>query len=280
MSSDFEVIQYENGTVSLRERSSGEVMHSKIGPTQEASILYIQQSALTDRLRQRELTGPVVIYDVGLGIAANALAALECRYSMGNDARPLQIHSFENALGGLREALASAGTFPWLEPHRPTLEALLRDRVWESSDHSVRWSLHEGDFFEKLDPSHAPEVIFYDFYAPRAQVALWSVEAFLQVRSLARADTPMDLYTYSAATPVRLALLLAGFFVGYGTPTSAKAETTVASTYLERIAKPLGAEWISKLKRSGRAVPWTAGGASAPDPAAILSRVIEYTQFI
>ena len=106
----------------------------------------------------------------------------------------------------------------------------------------------------------APEVVFYDFYAPSSCPHLWSVESLTQVRKLGAhreaRGLRMDLFTYSAATPIRAALVLAGFWVGYGTRTPSKAETTLACTSLKSLSQPLGPEWLEKIERSARPFPW------------------------
>ena len=46
--------------------------------------------------------------------------------------------------------------------------------------------------------------------------------------------------TYSAATPTRVTLLLAGFYVGSGVSTGMKGETTVAATRRVALGSLLG----------------------------------------
>src|SRR4051794_17781708 len=80
-----ELIQYKNGTSSLKHKISGETMHSFIGPWDEARLLYIEQSRLAERIILSEsqkdaqaVSRPLVLFDMGLGAAANALAVLDC----------------------------------------------------------------------------------------------------------------------------------------------------------------------------------------------------------
>ena len=83
--------------------------------------------------------------------------------------------------------------------------------------------------------------------------ALWSVAAFHALR--ARCAAEATLFTYSTATSVRAALLLAGFFVGVGDPSGPKQETTAAATRRELLARPLDARWLSRLDRSSAPFP-------------------------
>ncbi len=266
--SAFELVQHPNGTASVREIESGQSMHSIIGAWEEALLLYVQQSALRERFHTASgETGPVTLLDVGMGIAANALCAIECRASLGappasaaNPVRSLQVLSFEHDLRGIELALQNPQAFPFLEKHREKVEILLRDHFWQSDDGTTQWKLFPGDFFQNIRPEMAPEGVFYDFYAPSSCPELWSVESLRKVRALASVreaqGLSMDLYTYSAATPIRAALVLAGFFVGYGTRTPSKAETTIASTSRASLSQPLGLEWLEKIERSARPFPW------------------------
>src|SRR5206468_517103 len=65
------------GFASIRHVPSGEIMHSRTPPIEEARRLYIEQSNLTERVRlpegeSPENACPLVIWDVGLGAGANA----------------------------------------------------------------------------------------------------------------------------------------------------------------------------------------------------------------
>ena len=263
----FEILEYPNGTSTVLDTVSGEVMHSRIGPWEEAQTLYIQQSRLTERLQALGKRSPLVVYDVGMGIAANAWAAIEARLALcasQTTARPLKVISFENELSGLRLALRTPDRFGYLSRAASALETLVETGKWSSSDAEISWELRVGDFFSLARSVDAPEIVFYDFYAPRSCPELWSVRYLTQLHKILVSETllspdpllPCDFYTYSAATPVRVGLLLAGFFVGYGIGTGAKNETTVASLDLNRLENPLSERWLEKFLRSDRPFPW------------------------
>jgi queuine tRNA-ribosyltransferase len=103
-------------------------------------------------------------------------------------------------------------------------------------------------------------VIFYDFYSPRSpDSALWGYASFARLwQACARrraAGFATTLCTYSSATPVRAAMMLAGFSVGAGASTSEKNETTVATTRPEELSKPLDRAWLDKWERSSKPLP-------------------------
>jgi queuine tRNA-ribosyltransferase len=65
-----------DGIGRIRDTLSGEVMHSVNDPAEEARSLYVEQSRLLTRLTESG-RGPLVIWDVGLGAAANAMATIQ-----------------------------------------------------------------------------------------------------------------------------------------------------------------------------------------------------------
>ena len=129
---DYEIQKHPAGFFSIRQKSSGEVMHSVSEPTEEANRLYIEQSNLKDRLTR----GPIVVWDVGLGAGANAMAALRCFESVEN-AEPLHLVSFERDLDPLRLSLKFAKRFPHL--HHTAPQAVLKKGIWESPCGRIRW---------------------------------------------------------------------------------------------------------------------------------------------
>jgi len=72
---NYEVIQQEAGFHSIYDKVSGETMHSVIDPMIESKVLYVDQSDLNQHL-SKDLCEPLVIWDVGLGAATNAMAAV------------------------------------------------------------------------------------------------------------------------------------------------------------------------------------------------------------
>jgi queuine tRNA-ribosyltransferase len=246
------VIKYENGEHSLVECGGGQAMHSAVGPWTEARVLYSEQSELVSRLSisARE---PLILYDVGMGIAANALASIEAA-SQITAKRKLTIISFENDLRGAHIALDNLSLFPFVERHQAKIRSLLEQRHWCSDDGLIEWRLCEGEFFELVATEEEPELVFYDFYSPKSCPELWTSERFgaIYAKTCARREAHLDtlLLTYTAATRVRAALLRAGFFVGYGATTDKKSDTTVAATSLEALGRPLDSRWAERLLRS------------------------------
>jgi tRNA U34 5-methylaminomethyl-2-thiouridine-forming methyltransferase MnmC len=163
----------------------------------------------------------------------------------------------------MRYALQQGEHYPFLQRHGDLLTLLLRDKqiqIESKFKSRLDWSLIEGDFREALPLIlSSPEIIFYDIYSPKSTPDLWNLESFKLVYQTTRKrrekGLPCSLSTYCAATSVRAALLLSGFYVGYGTPTSAKKETTVVATDFAEIQHPLDKRWLDRFSRSSRPLP-------------------------
>jgi queuine tRNA-ribosyltransferase len=273
----FEISRCADGSATLRDPASGCDMHSAVGPLTEAREIYARPSRLAERLLG---DGPeLVLWDVGLGIAANAIVALEEWQALAPESRrELRIVSFESDLGGLRSALSRLEEFAFLAPHETALRELLGRGEWRNG--GVSWSVLEGDWFETLARAPAPELVYFDFYAPPKCPRLWSLESFERLREAARPrleqGLPTDLYTYSASTPVRTALLLAGLYVGYSARTEMKNESTFASTLAGRAQESLGDRWLHKFECSSRRMPW---GMSPDREDEVARRVRAHPQF-
>ncbi|HKO52900.1 MAG TPA: MnmC family methyltransferase [Polyangiaceae bacterium] len=251
---DFELVTLQNGTRAVRHLGHGEVMHPSVGPWQEARALYVEQSRLAEKL---QVEGPPLhVWDVGLGAGTNAVAALTCARELGpRQRRELRIVSFELDLSPLRLALADAQGFPFLQPFADAGQALLKGEHWSGG--RSHWQLFLGDAAERWQSAWEPaDLIFFDPFSPASNPGLWTPAAFARLRAHAREDGQgCTLFTYSAATPTRVSLLLAGFYVGTGIATGMKKETTVGATQRELLEQPLDARWLARWERSAAQAP-------------------------
>jgi queuine tRNA-ribosyltransferase len=289
---DYEIHRSAQGFYSIRQLSSGEVMHSVNTPSEEAQRLYIEQSCLATRLvvgridfddgierggRENNLArdnllmqhsasaDALVIWDVGLGAAFNAMAAIHCfeqcyAGSDENALRQLHLVSFECDLDPLTLAADNPDCFFHLRHAAPM--TILKSGTWKHASGLLRWELHRGDFRERLESAPIPDFIFYDPFSFKTDSALWTPETFARIFNRC-APKSAELYTYSASTAVRVALLSAGFFVAEGIGTGPKAATTIAFTRAtgggeHPLAPPLlGRPWLTRWQRSHAKSPPT-----------------------
>jgi queuine tRNA-ribosyltransferase len=261
---DYEVHRSAQGFSSIRQISSGEVMHSVNCPTEEARRLYIEQSRLAARLTEHSsIENELLIWDVGLGAASNAMAAVRCfedvlaqRGNLG--LRPMRLISFERDLAPLRLACREMGSFPHL--HHAAPAHILQHGFWEHPSKALTWTLQAGDFRDFYGSAGLPKLIFYDPFSAETDAILWTADTFADLHTHCR-DADTELYTYSAATAVRVALLRAGFFLAAGIGTGPKSETTIAFSSPDgpqrHPAQPelLGSRWLERWRRSDAKVP-------------------------
>lgn len=259
---DYEVHIAPEGFASIRHRPSGEIMHSRTPPFEEARALYVEQPGLAERLREATCE-PLVIWDLGLGAAANAMAAITTYETVaeeeGRELRPLHVVSFENDLDSLALARMHPDLFVYLRHAGPP--AILEQGEWVSKKHpNLRWTLVKGDFRETMATAAAlPDLIYFDLFSHKTAHDQWTREVFASLYA-ACGGKAAELLTYTCSTAVRASLLAAGFYVAQGCAVGVKEATTVALTpaavplHGHRYAL-LGPEWLEKWKRSGAKFP-------------------------
>jgi queuine tRNA-ribosyltransferase len=241
----FALSKAKDGSVSICHSESGEVMHPGRDPMIEAQSLYVEQSQLVSRFENLKEDEELVVWDVGLGAAFNAMAvihSLKEKTSRGN----LKIISFEKDMDALRLALFHPAEFLHLRHKAP--HELLENSFY--SEEKINWQLIEGDFLKTFKKAPLPDLIFFDPFSSKTDSEMWSLETFAKLFSYIRSKN-CSLYNYTASTVIRARLLLAGFHVSYGKASPPKAETTVAHTQKnDQNHYLLCEEWLQKIERS------------------------------
>jgi queuine tRNA-ribosyltransferase len=270
---DYEIHRSAQGFSSIRQMSSGEVMHSVNAPSEEANKLYVEQSFLASRLVQRQTPADeLVIWDVGLGAAFNAMAAIHCFERCyaergENTLRPVHLVSFECDLDPLTLAAKNPGCFPHLWHGAPF--KILENGTWEHASSLLQWELLKGDFRNCIEAAKIPDLIFYDLFSAKTDSALWTAEIFSRIFQRC-APKSAELYTYSVSTAVRVALLTSGFFVAEGIGTGPKSATTIAFTRATGAGdhplspRLLGQQWLTRWRRSQAKFPTTLTNEERP----------------
>jgi queuine tRNA-ribosyltransferase len=252
----YEVVVRE-GIGRIRDRISGEVMHSVNDPTEEARSLYVEQSRLTRHL-QHAASDALVVWDVGLGAAANAMASIQAAEALHPQqrVRKLCLVSFENDLDSLQLALRHRRWFKHLKHAAP--EQLLTRNQWTSACGSIEWRLLPGDFAIRKFDAPPPDIVYFDPFSFKTDSELWTLTAFRELARLCGARAT-ELFTYTYSTAVRAAMLAAGFYVAKGCATGPKGETTIAMTSAAadqaHDRELLDAHWLQRWQRSTASAP-------------------------
>lgn len=242
----------KSGINSLRSVALGETFHPVTGPWVEANVLHVEQQRLVERSRG---TPKFVVWDVGFGAAANVLAAIEA-LKVENSGTEIEIHSFDRTTAPVEFALEHAQELVYPAPHRELLHQFLQEKQ-ANIPNRIQWQLHLGDFRNQIQELQlpAPHAILYDPYSPVSNPEMWSLEHFQRLRTCLDPQSPCLLTNYTRSTAVRVTLLLAGFYVGVGLEVGQKAETTVASNQLELLRRPLGQDWLKRIRQSTNSAP-------------------------
>ena len=272
MPNGYQLVRLNNGICSVRSLVDAETFHPVVGPVAEAEALYVNQLRLRERLQNH--AGEFVIWDVGLGAAANALTVLRATRDI---ACSIRLVSFDHTLEPLEFELKNADALGYFGGYENQLQEFLREHrvVFQDGAQSVNWEFHLGDFPTLIsrgsrgDEAHslqsaignrqsaipAPHAILFDAYSPARNPAMWTLPLFTHLFQQLNPQRPCAMPTYSRSTILRVTLLLAGFFVGVGHATGEKEETTIAANTLELLTEPLDQRWLERAKRSHSAEP-------------------------
>ena len=278
MPTSYSLVYLRNGARSIRSLAEAETFHPVIGPVIEAEALYVRQLRLPERVQATP--GEFVIWDVGLGAAANALTAIRLiRESLKGKPARLRLVSFDRTSDAAAFALEYAMELGYVAGYESALAQLMQNRSAKFNDDSlsVEWTLELGDFptwlkqdSERRLPARrestssceyavpeagAPHAILFDPYSPKKNPAMWTVSLFADLFRRLDPMRPCALANYTRSTMARVAMLLGGVFVGVGHPSGLKEETTVAANRLDLLDEPLDREWLERAKCSHSAEP-------------------------
>ena len=276
------MVRLANGAYSVHSLAHRETFHPVIGPVAEAEALYVRQLRLVARLSGH--LGEFVIWDVGLGAAANALTVLRATRSL---ACTLRLVSFDHTLAPLEFAMIHAAELGYISEYADAAKQLIAHRrvAFTTGSQTVSWELHLGDFPALMAGPAAeslprPHAILFDAFSPATNPAMWTQPLFANVYRQLDPERPCALTTYSRSTMLRATLLLAGFYAGLGHATGEKEQTTIAANTLSLIDEPLDRKWLVRARRSTSAEPlWEPVYRQARLSAATWDRLQAHLQF-
>ena len=274
----FELVPLASGVNSLRSRANGQTFHPVVGPQREAETVHVAGTRLVERASTYADTAPTemfTVWDVGLGAAANALAAVAALAAGYHASEDVSLLSFDSTFGAFDFALANSDALSYPHPYLAEMAELRQKEqtafdLPTSGSGLIYWSVILADFPRLLTEAAflpTPHAVFYDPYSPTVNPEMWTLDVFTALRERTRADTPCLLTTYTRSTAVRVTLLLAGWYVGIGGATGEKEETTVAANVAGLVERPLGRAWLEKkVYASTNAAPLRAGLAGRRRP--------------
>ncbi len=139
---DYEVILDEDGTAILQHQGTKQIISTNV-----VALPWMEQTQLTRRLlipdgMGEESVAPLVIWDIGLGAGAVALALILAyeKTAAEGPVRPLHIVSFSRDVSALRLALSHKKRFPYLR--HGAADTLIHRGAWESRHRAgLSWTL-------------------------------------------------------------------------------------------------------------------------------------------
>jgi len=160
----YRLVRLRNGVCSVRSLAEDETFHPGIGPAMEAEALYVRQLRLPERVR--ETSGEFVIWDVGLGAAANALMAIRLvreglkTLAVGNrdnlrtpqrgvpTLKSIRVISFDYTSAAAAFALEHGAELGYVAGYETALAELVKNHSVKFGDDllQVEWTLEPGDF--------------------------------------------------------------------------------------------------------------------------------------
>ncbi len=290
MTDAYRLVRLANGTTSIHDTASEETFHPVVGPVAEARTLYVDQLRLRERMSAHH--GAFVLWDIGLGAAANALTALRETRDIPCD---VTVESFDRTTAALAFALENRDAMGYVDGYEGVIEQLLNHQHSDSQDKNRRviWRVHRGEIPAILnawtlmrasgslnDHTTHPDAILFDPCSLIRNPEMWTLSLFENLFACLDPRRPCSLATYSRSTMIRVTLLLAGFWTGVGRGVGEKEETTVAANSMSLIEQPLDLKWLERAFKSGAAEPMReAIYRQAPLSAAMRERLRAHPQF-
>src|SRR5690348_14317883 len=179
----YKLVKLASGVHSVHSLAHKETFHPVIGPVAEAEALYVRQLGLARRLQghPREF----IIWDVGLGAAANALTVLR---ETQHVSASIRLISFDNTLEPLKFALEHRDSLGYLGGYDGQLQRLLHQKQisFANGNQSVKWEIHVADFptfisSREADQLARPDAIMFDAFSPAKNPDMWTQPLFANI---------------------------------------------------------------------------------------------------
>jgi len=226
-------LETEDGSITLFSEEFKEPYHSTTaGALTEALEKFVKPA----RVRERARKGRVSLFDSCFGLGYNAFTFIDEALSE-NPKAALEVVGYEFDLTVIESSLK----LNWgrLERWKGVLKELLKNRTCRLGFLTLNYShpnlkikvfVGEGrQVLKKISPLYQSfaDAIFHDPFSPKVNPELWTYDFFTLLRKVIKQDA--ILATYSASTPVRKALHMAGFGVKEGVAVGRKSKSTLAS---------------------------------------------------
>lgn len=203
MTANYNLIETKDGSWTLWNNRYAQHYHSK----NDGAITESLYKHVYPALKHHETRDEIRILDICFGLGYNTFMTILQNIKSKN---PKRITIFSPELDAkLVEALGNFCYPSILEPLYPMIKSLSKNSFYEDAYHKIEVRIENArDYIKTL--SHI-DIVYQDAFSSNVNKELWSVEYFRDIIAILSQDAIVT--TYSIATPVRLSMSEAGFYL-------------------------------------------------------------------
>jgi len=254
-------VKTQDGSYTLYHPEYKQHFHSLAGANSEAENKFLKPCEVRKKLKNGE---SLTILDIGFGLGNNALAVINtAKEIFQNLTREVNIapNPYEKSTSvpcriiSLERDEKTLEIASQLKPNNNILKSIYKDKKWNSEYASIE--LYVGDArrtINKIDQTKKFDAIFLDPFSHETNPELWSFDFLAKLATLLN-DNGV-IVTYSAAFPIRGALLKCGLKIGETPSFGRKKGGTIAAFSIDKIVSPLITKEINILTKSTAGVPY------------------------
>lgn len=253
-------IRTDDGSYTLssakRESGDSETLHSKYGAFSESYEKFVRPSNLVTIAQHKK---SIRVLDICSGIGYNTAALLTY---LKDEEVEIEIDMVESSIETLATILFIPDVSKAYGYVKKEVETYLVDngylqfnKVLSTVPSNIHINIHVCDArdFIKNDAQGRYDAVFLDPYSPSKSPELYTVDFFAKIKQFL--EEYSLILTYTAASPVRSALVHAGYHLGQG-PSFHRSGGTIASLNKDMIATPLSFSDEKVIALSDVGVPY------------------------
>ena len=253
-------IRTDDGSFTLssdkRESGDSETLHSKYGAFSESYEKFVKPSNLLEIAQHKK---SIRVLDICSGIGYNTTALLTY---LKDEEVEIEIDMVESSIETLATVLFIPDVSKAYSYVKKEVETYLIDKgylqfnkVLSTVPSNIHINIHVCDAreFIKNEAHGKYDAVFLDPYSPSKSPELYTVDFFSRIKQFL--EEYSLILTYTAASPVRSALVHAGYHLGEG-PSFHRSGGTIASLSQDMITTPLSFSDEKVIALSDVGVPY------------------------
>lgn len=233
-------VKTRDGSYTLYHPEYRQHFHSLAGAQSESEKKFLEPSQIIEALKAGK---DMKILDIGFGLGINALTAIKTAN---------EIASAHLSIVTLEKDHTTFQIAADLDTDNSILSLFAENRQWSDRFASIKGITGDArQSIQALDEKF--DVVFLDPFSPDANPELWTYDFTRKIASLMNPEGV--IVTYSAAFPVRGAMIRCGLYVGETPSFGRKKGGTIASFAENRITTPLSQKEMNIILKSTTGTP-------------------------